>query len=315
MRSLIEFMARRPKNEGWGRMKYRRFAPKLLPYLVWCAINKKLMTYGDLARNVELPTEYRQGSALQKSSSRLAGFIGEYCDEIKLPTLNALVVNKQSLLPSDGIEFFLTRYDINNYENLDAKEKRRELSNKLYPLIFQPGIWMELLKINKIEPLEPKFSTPYNAEKKRKTVKIKLPVSFAQNNSGESEEHKALKKYVADNCEKIESLRLLGCKKEKAEMEYMLPSADRPDIFFSAGDFSVACEIKSWRSDDNDLLRGLFQCVKYRALLNAQDTLEGRLEASECLLVVQKVLPEHLQRIANIFYIPVINLSRGKVGN
>ena len=84
---------------------------------------------------------------------------------------------------------------------------------------------------------------------------------------------------------------------------------------FSNDELSVACEIKSWLSDEADLLRGIFQCVKYTALLNALDTLEGRTPASECILIVQEELPRDLQRVANRLRVPHVQLSREEVGN
>ena len=198
---------------------------------------------------------------------------------------------------------------------MDSCEKRDALQNKLYPLIFQPAIWRHLLKVNEISPEKPEAYREYDQDANEGSEAILLPNSIQKGGNGESEAHNALKKYIIEHCEEIENLRLLGCETDKAEVEHLLPSMDRPDVFFRNNGFSVACEIKSWQSDDADLLRGIFQCVKYKALLDAVSTLEGHQDANECILIVQNDLPEELQTAANRLHVPHIRLSRRKVGN
>ena len=62
----------------------------------------------------------------------------------------------------------------------------------------------------------------------------------------------------------------------------------------------VAVEVKSARSMERDLRRGIFQCVKYRSVLNAQALLEFKtsLPAIRARLVSEKPLPPELLRLA-----------------
>lgn len=315
MISLDEFMNENRNYTGWGKMRYSIFAPRLLPQLLWCAINRKLMTYGDVARNVSFPINYQQGRAMGTAAGWLAGYMGDYCAANELPPLNALIVNEQTRIPSGGATPYFRRYGIRDYEQLDLEEKRDALENKLYPLIFQGGIWSALLEVNDIDLVRPKRFRDYDQDEDGELEGFQLPRVIRQGSVGESDAHKALKEYVINNCETIENLRLLGCKKDCAETEHLLPSLDRPDVLFRNDGFSVACEIKSWHSDEDDLLRGIFQCVKYTALLNAIHTLKGETTASECILIVQEDLPRELQRVANRLRVPHIRLSRKKVGN
>lgn len=56
-----------------------------------------------------------------------------------------------------------------------------------------------------------------------------------------------------------------------AETEVELPSGDRVDVVIYGESATVAVEVKSGDSDWHDFRRGIYQCVKYRAVLRAQE--------------------------------------------
>jgi hypothetical protein len=81
----------------------------------------------------------------------------------------------------------------------------------------------------------------------------------------ESKEHLLLKRYVKmhpqkfgapENCDAIE--------------EKLLKSRDEIDVWCMVPGEQLAIEVKSVRSNDSDIERGIFQCVKYRAVLEAE---------------------------------------------
>ena len=82
----------------------------------------------------------------------------------------------------------------------------------------------------------------------------------------ESEEHRRLKEFVAANPKRFGAPD--GCL--KGEPEKRLESCDEIDVWFMTPDEQLAVEVKSRRSNALDIQRGLFQCVKYRAVLEAQ---------------------------------------------
>lgn len=47
-------------------------------------------------------------------------------------------------------------------------------------------------------------------------------------------------------------------------------SGDEVDVFFERGQRADLVEVKSIRSSEPDLVRGVYQCVKYRAVFTAQ---------------------------------------------
>lgn len=114
-----------------------------------------------------------------------------------------------------------------------------------------------VLKTLELEPYEPKDnSSDENAIRNGKNTR----------HSFEGEKHKALKEYIYNHPEAI------GIKKVAYRyMEYTLLSGDRLDVFFKLKDGTqIAVEVKSEISDDADILRGIYQCVKYDAVLKAE---------------------------------------------
>lgn len=77
-------------------------------------------------------------------------------------------------------------------------------------------------------------------------------------------------------------------------MECKLKSGDIPDVLFKNEKFCIAVEVKSRISDEEDLQRGLFQCVKYRAILEACRSLDNKEYYVDALLAIEGTLPKHL---------------------
>src|SRR5690606_389337 len=84
---------------------------------------------------------------------------------------------------------------------------------------------------------------------------------------GESREHKRLKAWAARN-----PVELGLAQAFKGTPEKGLLSGDRIDVLFTDGTSFVAVEVKSTLSTDDDLRRGVYQCVKYRAVVAAQES-------------------------------------------
>jgi hypothetical protein len=120
---------------------------------------------------------------------------------------------------------------------------------------------------------------------------------------GECEGHRELKHFVATHPE------LLGIDGfGDGITEYVFPSADRIDVVFrdSKKGRWVGVEVKGPSSDDADILRGLFQCVKYSALREAELRSDSRNEDTRVILVLSNRLPHRLKQIKNLLGVEVI---------
>ena len=82
----------------------------------------------------------------------------------------------------------------------------------------------------------------------------------------ESEEHKKLKEWVAARPHDVGLRKSFG----KGDLESSLLSGDTVDVLFSDGNDFVTVEVKSCRSNDEDFRRGIYQCVKYRKVKEAE---------------------------------------------
>ncbi|MEH2509464.1 hypothetical protein V1291_000818 [Nitrobacteraceae bacterium AZCC 1564] len=94
-----------------------------------------------------------------------------------------------------------------------------------------------------------------------------------------------------------------GCKKGK--IEYRLESSDEVDVWFMYPGHELAIEVKSIRSSEQDHRRGVFQCVKYRALMQAQSHVLKSNEKIRTMLVSEKPLSRKLTRWARILRVEV----------
>jgi hypothetical protein len=83
-----------------------------------------------------------------------------------------------------------------------------------------------------------------------------------------------------------------------AETEKLLRSYDEIDVWFMVPGVQLAVEVKSVRSSDFDLRRGIFQCVKYQAVLEAGAKWEGANPKIRTLLVSERLLPSKYSKKA-----------------
>ena len=104
--------------------------------------------------------------------------------------------------------------------------------------------------------------------------------------------HRALRLWVQNHPEHIAE----GLCDVAAETEVELLSADRVDVVYRSPREIVTIEVKSRDSSWPDLRRGVYQCIKYRAVMEAQEEGSGR--AVRSLLVTESPLPADLKQTA-----------------
>ena len=70
----------------------------------------------------------------------------------------------------------------------------------------------------------------------------------------------------------------------------------------------VAVEVKSRISNNADITRGLFQCIKYQAVLEAMLGLEGKQKNVRTVLLLETELPDELKVVQHMLGVEVIEL-------
>ena len=240
----------------------------MLPVMIhWAKTGHNEHTYGDLAHAIGKSKFSGIGHALYSVQEVL----NELSDKTnrEIPTLNSLCKNAKTMLPSEGFEFVSPRYN-----DLDENGKR----------IFVEGLDSKAINYPHwdwvLNELNLKEAAPFTVEQ---LETIKNPHCI---HGGEGEEHKALKEYI---CQHPESL---GYKDVAfAETEHILPSGDRLDVYFELPDGThIAVEVKPSTSPDQDITRGVFQCVKYYAVMDALRNIECKDYNVEVLLVITGTL-------------------------
>ncbi|MDD2917358.1 hypothetical protein [Rhodoferax sp.] len=267
-----------------GDKAYQVRARAALPLLVRQAKAGAPVFYSSLAEELGMPNP--------RNLNYVLGSIGQSLERLskawksKVPPIQCLVVNKSTGLPGEGIGWFLVKKE--DFATLPLRQKRAIVEAELQHVFSYPR-WHEVLDALELESTTSDFS-PFVS---------KATGGFG---GGESEDHKALKAYVARNPKVIG----LGANTPTGTTEFPLPSGDSLDVSFNGKKVWVAAEVKSSISAEGDIVRGLFQCVKYRAVMEAVLVTESRPQNARALLVLESKLPQSLIPMRNMLGVEVV---------
>jgi hypothetical protein len=236
----------------------KTYAKRALPVLVNFAENEKTTTYTELAKMILGDKKYAH--PLMNALGRLGhGLESLNAAERKqfgtIPPIQLLVCNENTGRPGNLALDFL------GLKKSEADKLPKVLLDTIvlraHRSIFEYSQWQHVLKALGLKP-----------------VTLKLPASetilpkigeIERHPNGEGEEHERLKLFLAQNPKAI-GIQWKG----NGDTEQLLLSGDRLDISFRSDQEWIAVEVKGRHSPIADLVRGIFQCVKYRAILAAQ---------------------------------------------
>ncbi len=267
-----------------GESLYQQRARLALPILVRQAHAGSKIYYADLAAELAMSNPRTLNYPLGSIGSALQSLSKEWNEDI--PQIQCIVVNQATGLPGEGISGFVR--DLAEFRSLLPRQ-REALVEGVLARIFAYPRWNEVLEHFGLQPAASQYTPLLKMASKRGTT-------------GESPFHQALKKYVSDNPEKIG----LSRRAAPGEVEFGLPSGDCVDVFFSHASVRTAVEVKSRISDTADLVRGIFQCVKYRAVLAAYIAAQNSRDSAQAILVLETELPPELRQLRTILDVPVV---------
>lgn len=287
-------------------------ARHMLPWLVWLAKKHGTVTYVGL--DAEVVRRRIHGQVHPAQYGYPAGAVGNAllvigkAMGVEIPPLNALVINKITRVPGHGCDWYLETFlgrEI-DFDSL-SRDDKRAIVEEVHDRIFDFGHWDEVLGYFKDVHRQFPELKPYRGKSLfgsegyiRSTKLPKRPPSKSAvadaGSAGESESHRLMKEFLAANpC----TLGLPA--KAAAKVEYLLWSADRVDVLFSFREMAVAVEVKSEVSSEADIYKGLHQCVKYRALLRAEQILAGKVPNAKAIMALAGAIPavvaEHAERL------------------
>lgn len=207
------------------------------------------------------------------------------------PLVNVLITRPDGI-PGDGVgDYLAARYNNKRYKKwnkLKTKEKL-EVVERERAKVFRYDKWKQLNNNLFGDGAVSKIRIPTGSE-------VDGYSKDGKNHGGpaESDEHKNLKQWVADNAEKLGLKKSFGI----GRPESSLLSGDTIDVLFSVGNDYVVVEVKSCRSNDEDLRRGLYQCVKYKAVKEAEHL--PNIVNVRALLVAERELNPELKSRARL---------------
>lgn len=257
-----------------------------LPILLLYARTGQRSTYGKL--NVDISTRYnvppmrfvvRYSSVLEKIGMLINRLSDEWHQEI--PPLTILIYNGDTMEPSSGVNNFLNRYTLDETGETVTAHNRKAMIDRATDAVHNYTGWDAVAAYFGV-------TIPGNlAEAHPIPLPVPQPIM-----GGESDAHIALKTYVASHPELFRRFGQFGT----GEIEAKLRSGDEVDVLFHNDEQTLAVEVKTADAAPGEITRGLFQCVKYRAVLRAMHNVDGILRNVRVVLVTPKPLSdEHLE--------------------
>jgi hypothetical protein len=236
------------------------------------------------------------GNTLEELQKQHPGTFGG-----KIPPIELLVWRKGANRPGDAGFWWvgIKKSKLKDY----SETALRSIAAQVRREIIAYPHWRKVLKILNLKPLT--IDLP-------DTRKVLSDPGFCGRSGKESPEHWRLKHYVAGNYSR------LGLKgKHIGTVEHALLSGDEVDVLLESASDSrlVGVEVKSRISSEADLIRGVFQGVKYRAVLGASEDYETSRtstwlpRAVDVVLVTELPLPSSVAALAKRFGVPHIVLK------
>jgi hypothetical protein len=275
-----------------GEKLYQVRARQALPILVRQATSEQSLNYEKLADELGMPNP--------RNLNWVLGSVGVSLNELSakrgwrnrpVPHIQSLVINKNTGLPGSGFDGFLAKRT-GEYKRLSKDQKRAYLKSYWNDIFAYPH-WGEVLEAFELEPA---MANNIDLIAKARTG--------TGRGGGEGPQHLALKKYISNNPGAVGLPTAFGV----GTMEVNLPSGDRIDVLFESPDRRFAVEVKSEISNNVDIVRGLFQCVKYRAVLKAErGSISGRYKV-DAVLVLGCSFPSSINALRNSLGVRVIEV-------
>jgi hypothetical protein len=269
--------------------KMRAIVSIMIPQMVrWAQNGETDKTYLDMIHVLNMSRWSGIGYAL--------GFVEDVMQVLRkesgkhdIPSLNTLCNKTSTRLPSDGLSYVYKEYKL-----MSTAAKR----------IFVKGInqkaveyehWDWVLSALGLQP-----ATGLTADE------WKILSKPVHGRGGEGKEHKELKEYIKANPHKLGIHHVTH-----SETEHVLPSGDRLDVYFELKDGKhLAVEVKPSTAPEQDVARGIFQCVKYEATMKAIRQLENESYAIQTYLVVAADITPTNQKIADELKVKVVKVQK-----
>ena len=277
----------------------------LTRWLIDAAKQRRTLTYTEAKHRLEKECHFE--GIFTTNTGKVAGALMDKILEIddSAPLLNVLLVKAKERLPGRGVRGYLIkrypkeRWLDNNFRRGEVlKDPRwKRIVDRAAEEVYAYRRWGKL------------YERVYN-----RVYESSLGLKGAEKDGlyrgrgGEGKNHKALRLWVKENPRQIDK----KLRNARTDTEVELLSGDRIDVVCYAEERAIAIEVKSRDSNWADHRRGIYQCVKYEAVLRAQDIRED--PPVQSLLVTERELEGDLKALAKRLGIKHVRVSRNKRG-
>lgn len=282
-------------------------------WLIATALDGATMTYGEVGKKLENEANFSTIFA-----TRIGFVAGELMHRIQrvepnAPLINVLVVNQEHRTPGDGAGVFMARRFLDNRLNVDnCREehpviwRRRfgEAAAEVYA--YSPGNWATLYERVFGATLQEAEITAERAKRQEGSEDDFGAGAEKYGTGGESEHHRALRLWVMANPNLVDR-RFAAA---RTETEFCLDSGDRIDVIYHLASSTVIIEVKSRISNNVDFRRGVYQCIKYRAVKSAMDIRNNA--PIKMILVTETEIPSEVSALLREHDIRHIQLSMNR---
>lgn len=271
-----------------------------LRYLLPIVAANTTITYGQIAGFLQRDLKI-VGKVFPTHVGSVVGTLMERIQraEPNAPLINVLVVNQQTGLPGPGVDGFLKDWFDLSAKPLREKQKIdlvAEVARDVYAYRKWPSVFRKLF--GSAAPAADPTGVIDGTERDGVPP---TPTAKARGGPAESAEHKALKNYVFKHPKSVG----VAQKPDWGSREFMLMSGDEVDVCFETGRRVDLVEVKSVRSSEPDLIRGVYQCVKYRAVFMAQRVGTTPDMQAVATLVVESEPAAHILDLAKLHKVRV----------
>lgn len=247
----------------------------------------------------------------------VANIVGTMMDDIwekfeDAPPINAFVVNKDTQMPGFNVQYHFDAYfhqDWGWYDALSDVEKMRRLQT----------VWNDACKYREWDEIAAWYRASHGVHTFLKDKGVDEEDGKARRIYGvgpaEGLRHKQLKLYIQAHP------KLVGAPSDpdSADVEHQFESLDEADVLFTDDQGLIVVEVKSNISNQQDMRRGLFQCVKYRALAEAEELVSAEEEdaarAVAAVLVIEtgRRIPASLRADAKTVGVKIVEIDPEKI--
>ncbi|HEY1711087.1 MAG TPA: hypothetical protein VGG10_22670 [Rhizomicrobium sp.] len=266
----------------------------LFDYLLPHIATNSTITYGEIARRLQ-----KDLGIAKIFSTHPGSVIGSLMYRIleiepNAPLLNLLVVNLKDVPGKGANGFIRDRFRLPGKPTAPIPNRGKYIekeASRVFTYNHWPRIYRRLFKTSppKIAPISLVQGTERDG----------MPPATSRGGhgiTGEGPEHAALKAYVLANPSCVGAPR----NPDTGDDEFGLLSGDEIDVVFETKTSAYLVEVKSVRSNNQDLIRGVYQCVKYGAVFRAQRSGITPNIKVHSILAVEKGIPTDIRALAKL---------------